>query len=71
MLAEYIDSIIMFLAGAYFTAVAFGRLPPPSKDPVAGQQWLARFGKMLKVIGPLLVVISIALAGATFFGVGG
>ena len=70
MLAEYIDSIIMFLAGAYFTAVAFGRLRPPSKDPVAGQQWLARFGRMLKVIGPLLLVISIVLAGATFFGAG-
>ena len=71
MFAEYIDSIIMFFAGAYFTAVAFGRLPPPSKDPVAGQQWLTRFGKMLKVIGPLLLVISIALAAAKALGVGG
>lgn len=71
MIAEYIDSIIMFVAGAYFTAVAFGRLSPPSKDPVAGQQWLARFGKMLKVVGPLLMVISIALAAAKAFGVGG
>ena len=71
MLAEYIDSIIMFLAGAYLTAVAFGRLPPPSKDPFAGQQWLTRFGKMLKLIGPLLLLISIALAAAKALGRGG
>lgn len=71
MPAEYIDSIIMFFFGAYLTAVAFGRLPPPSKDPVAGLQWVARFGKLLKVIGPLLLLISIALAAAKALGVDG
>jgi hypothetical protein len=32
MLAEYIDWIMMFAVGAYATAVAFGQLPPPTKD---------------------------------------
>ncbi len=71
MIAGYMDSIIMLLFGAYFTAVAFGRLPPPTKDPAAGQRWLARFGKTLKVIGPSLLVVSTALAAAKFFGIGG
>jgi hypothetical protein len=38
MLVAYIDSIMMFAVGAYATAVAFGRLPPPTKDVAAGQQ---------------------------------
>lgn len=36
MLAAYFDSIMMFAVGAYATALAFGRLPPPMKDVVAG-----------------------------------
>lgn len=71
MLAEYIDAIIMFCVGAYAAAVGFGRLPPPSKDAVAGQQWFARYGKLLKVIGPLLMAIALALAAGKFFGLGG
>ena len=70
MLAAYIDSIIMFYVGAYFTAVAFGRLPA-SKDPIAQQQWLARFGKMFKILGPLLMAIFVALAAARGFGING
>jgi hypothetical protein len=62
MLAEYIDSIIMFAVGGYATAVAFGRLPLPTKDVAAGQQWLARYGSWFKVIGPLLMLIALVLA---------
>lgn len=68
MLAEYIDSIIMLFVGAYACAVGFGAMPAPSKDPVAGQQWLARYGKLFKVIGPLLIVIALILAAARHFG---
>jgi hypothetical protein len=63
MLAQYIDSIIMLFVGAYACAVGFGKLPaPPSKDPVAAQQWLARYGKLFRIIGPLLIVIALILA---------
>jgi hypothetical protein len=47
--------------------VAFGRLPAPAKDPIAGKQWLAQYGKLFKIGGPLLVVISLILAAAKFF----
>lgn len=71
MLAQYIDSIITLLVGAYACAVGYGAMaPPPARDPAAGQQWLARYGKLFRIIGPLLIVIALILAAAKFFGVG-
>ena len=61
MLAAYFDSIMMFAVGAYATAVAFGRLPPPTKDVAAGQQWLARYERWLRIIGPMLMLIALIL----------
>ena len=71
MLAAYIDSIIMFAVGAYATAVAFGRLPPPTKDAAAGQQWLARYGTWFRILGPMLILIALVLAGSQAAGLGG
>jgi hypothetical protein len=62
MPAAYIDSILMFAVGAYAAAVAFGRLPPPTKDVATGQQWLARYGNWLRIIGPMLMLIAAILA---------
>lgn len=67
MLADYIDSIIMLLVGAYACAVGFGAMPAPSKDPIAAQQWLGRYGKLFKIIGPLLIVIALLLAAGKYF----
>lgn len=67
MLADYIDSIIMLFVGAYACAVGFGAVPAPSKDPIAGQQWFARYGKLLRIIGPLLIVIALILVAAQLF----
>lgn len=71
MISAYIDSIIMLLAGVYVAAVGFGWLPSPSKDLVSGQQWLSRYGKLFKIIGPLLIIIALSLIAARFFGVNG
>jgi hypothetical protein len=69
MLATYIDVIIMFCVGLWTTGVGYGYLPVPGKaDALAQQQWLARFGKLFKWRGPILLVISVALAGATYMG---
>jgi len=70
MLADYIDSIFMLLVGVYACAVGFGALPAPSKDPVAGQQWILRYGKMFRIIGPLLIVIALVIAAGKFFRLG-
>ena len=71
MIANYIDELIMFCVGAWATAVGFGYLQMPAKDPVARQQWQARFGTMFKYIGPILLVISVVLAVSRGAGVGG
>ena len=62
MLANYIDEIIMFCVGAWATAVSFGYLQMPAKDPVARQQWQTRYGTMFRWIGPILIAISVVLA---------
>jgi len=68
MLAEYIDSIFMLLVGIYAGAVGFGAIAPPSlSDPVAGQQWLARYGKLFRIIGPLLIVVALVLTAGKYF----
>ena len=69
MLAAYIDEIIMFCVGAWATAIGFGYLPVSGTDPIKQEQWRARFGKHLKWIGPLLLVIATVLAVAEFTGV--
>jgi hypothetical protein len=67
MLAQYIDSIVMLFVGVYASAVGFGKMPAPTQDPVAGQQWLTRYGKLFRIIGPLLIVIALILAAARLF----
>jgi hypothetical protein len=69
MLATYIDVIIMFCVGLWTTGVGYGYLPVPGKaNAVPQKQWFARFGTLFKWCGPLLLVISVALAGATLMG---
>jgi hypothetical protein len=70
MVADYIDSIIMLGVGAYATAVAFGGLPPPTKDVAAGQQWLTRHGRWLRFVGPMLILIALILAYSHAAGLG-
>jgi hypothetical protein len=70
MLAQYIDSIIMFAVGVYATGVAFGWLAPPTKDVAAGQQWFARYGTWFKIIGPMMMLIALILAYSHAAGLG-
>jgi hypothetical protein len=55
----------MFLVGLWASGVGYGFLPPLGKDSIAQHQWLARF----KILGPMLVVIALVLAGTHYFGV--
>ena len=64
-MAEYIDALIMFCAGAWAT-VGFRRVPPGAGSAMAND-WHGRFGPMLRIIGPLLMLIAGVLAGATYF----
>ena len=68
MLATYIDQIIMFFVGAWATGIGYGFLPALGKDAAAQLQWRTRFGKIFKIIGPLLIVIASVLAVGRYFG---
>jgi hypothetical protein len=59
--AGYIDQIIMFAVGVYGTSVGFGWLPSPAPR-MSAEDWQRRYGRLFKVIGPLLIVVSLLLA---------
>jgi hypothetical protein len=67
----YIDQIIMFCVGVWATGVGYGFVPALGKDAAAQEQWKARFGKLFKIAGPLLIVIALALVVAQLSGVQG
>ena len=64
-MALYIDQTIMFLVGAYATGVGFGWVSSPAKGPAAAD-WQRRYGRLFKFLGPVLLVISVALALAEY-----
>lgn len=56
---QYIDQIIMFAAGIWMSAVGFGHFSFSSD-----QEWFNRLVRHFKWMGPLLVLIAVALAFA-------
>lgn len=64
-LAAYIDHLIMFLAGVYATGVGYGWLASPARG-LSAAEWHRRFGRLFRVIGPMLLSISVLLAFATY-----
>ncbi|MCV9937139.1 hypothetical protein OIU35_12260 [Boseaceae bacterium BT-24-1] len=61
MIAAYIDELIMFCAGLWMTAVGLGYLPLPgnaANRPI----WVTSLARHFKWMGPLLLVIALALA---------
>jgi hypothetical protein len=66
-----IDQLIMFLVGAGATAIGLGWIAPPGSDDRARQQFMNRFGKLFRIIGPSMIVIAVILATARLSGVAG
>jgi hypothetical protein len=58
MLSQYIDFIIMFLVGVYASLVGFGVIGLPSLGDKA---------RLFRVLGPMLMIIALALAAAEVF----
>lgn len=59
MLAQNIDALITVTAGAFCTYVAYSGVPVGSQKPHEWQQWHARWGRLLKWIGPLLIAMGL------------
>ena len=55
-IAQNIDALIMFLGGAYCTYLAFRGVPAGTAKVAEWQVWLARWGRLLKILGPILMI---------------
>ncbi|MDF2621306.1 MAG: hypothetical protein K0S00_3965 [Xanthobacteraceae bacterium] len=64
MIAAYIDELIMAFAGLWMTSVGFGYLPLPG-GAASQPGWVTTVAGHFKWMGPLLLVIAIALAIAS------
>lgn len=66
-MADYIDAVIMLLAGIWATTIGFNK-PLASGADAAGNDRRARVAPLLRLFGPLLMLIALVLAGAVYFG---
>ncbi len=53
------QGLIPLLGGVYGTLLAYGFLPRKPKDPEHLALWRKKFGPMMKILGPLLIVIGL------------
>jgi hypothetical protein len=58
-LARNIDALIPFFGGAYCTYLAFRGVPPGTTKVAEWQAWLARWGRLLKILGPILMIVGL------------
>ena len=51
---------LIFIAGGIYGLLAVFRVVPVSKNSEANEQWLRKFGLMMKVICPLVILFGLA-----------
>jgi hypothetical protein len=54
-----LQGLIPLLGGIYGYLLANGTLPRKPKDPEKMALWRRKFGPMLKILGPILVIFGI------------
>jgi hypothetical protein len=60
-----LEGLIPLLAGVYCLLVAF-RVVRASKNPESNELWLRKYGTLMKILGPIMVVFGLAeLCGVT------
>jgi hypothetical protein len=59
-LAQNIDALIQLLGGAYCTYLAFRGVPAGTAKVAEWRAWLARWGLLLKILGPILMIAGLA-----------
>ncbi len=48
--------LITILGGLYLTLLAYRIIPKKPKDPEKFELWHKKFGKLLKILGPFLIL---------------
>lgn len=54
-----LQGIIPIVGGVYGYLLATGALPKNPRDPEKMNLWRKKFGPMMKIIGPILVIVGI------------
>ena len=57
--AMSLSGLVLIAGGIYGLLAAF-RVVPVSKDSGANEQWLQRFGLLMKIVCPLLILFGLA-----------
>ena len=55
-----IEGFIPLFGGLYVSLMAFGYIAA-GKNPQKNEQWLRQYGKLMRIVGPCLVVFGIAM----------
>ena len=53
------NGLIPFLGGIYATMLAYGYLPRTPKDPEKHALWLKKFGPMMRILGPIVILTGV------------
>ena len=64
---ELIDGTISILGGVYVFLAAIGKLPM-SKDEQKSQEWIEKYGRTMKIAGPLLILFGLYRYSQIFIG---
>ena len=48
--------LIVVLGGLYLTLIAYRLIPIRSKDPEKAELWHKKFGKLSKILGPIMIL---------------
>jgi hypothetical protein len=62
--SEFLDKlsgIVFVLGGIYALLLAYRVLPANPKDPERAELWHRKFGKMVKVLAPIVILAGILL----------
>jgi len=57
------NGLIMVICGIYASLLAFGYLPRKPKDPARLQEWRRKFGLLMKVLAPCMILGGLAQLG--------
>ena len=56
---EYVDALFVFTFGACCTYYAFRGVPVGTTKAIEWQQWYARWGRLLKIMGPVMMALGL------------
>lgn len=54
-----LNGLVLILVAVYFMLMAKGILPRSPRDPEKMELWRRKFGPMLMVIGPILIIFGV------------